>query len=370
MSLHLNAPTNWDNALLDEISRMNASPKCRTRVEQIYGAVLTNIGGGRIKVPRIAEQQVREHIALAHSKNLSFNYVLNAPSAGGMEFVRNARPDLVRTIKWVEDVGADTVTVANPFLGELVKYHAPRLHLKISVMTEMRSVQNVKLIERMWPPANSITLGRAVNREFRILRQIIQNTELEVELLANSLCLLDCPLQHYHADLVGWLSKATDSHPDDGRQGTPTDYCILKCINVRLNDPVEVVRSAWIRPEDTTEYENIGVSAIKLAGREWSTDRIVRMIDAYSSRNYDGNLWELIASDMPIYLDNKSLDGFLKHFIDKDFECNEACGRCRYCDTVAAKHVHLLPEAAPQLERIQRKLADYPLMGEGTIPAS
>ena len=46
--------------------------------------------------------------------------------------------------------------------------------------------------------------------------------------------------------------------------------------------------------------------------------------------------------EMPIYIDNKKLDGFLDHWFDKNFECaNQLCGTtCKYCEDFLNKKIN------------------------------
>ena len=76
----------------------------------------------------------------------------------------------------------------------------------------------------------------------------------------------------------------------------------------------------------------------KLIGRERLSDiNLLRMIEVYFSRSYEGNLIDLIfgfsTTQKHLYLDNKKLDGFLEKFLNEDFECLDAChpDHCDYC---------------------------------------
>jgi hypothetical protein len=73
------------------------------------------------------------------------------------------------------------------------------------------------------------------------------------------------------------------------------DYCFVKCSRERLKDPVNYIRSIWIRPEDLSCYENIGYHNFKIVERSCPSDLLIRRVEAYSNRRFDGNLWELIA---------------------------------------------------------------------------
>ena len=131
MPIALNVPTNWDDAIIDEIRNINTSQEYPVKIKQLYGAVLTNIGGGRVSAPNLQNSQIKSHIDAAHKLGLNFNFLLNAPSIGGIEINKRDWAGLIRTIKWVEEMGADIVTISNPFIGELVSHNSDKLKIKI-----------------------------------------------------------------------------------------------------------------------------------------------------------------------------------------------------------------------------------------------
>jgi hypothetical protein len=159
----------------------------------------------------------------------------------------------------------------------------------------------------------------------------------------------------------------------------------MKCSRDRYMNPVKLLSSDWIRPEDIHYYEELadrtGNSniSIKLLDRTSKTYVLEKVIRAYMSRSYEGNLLDILniatkkttekvhtrpfyvkaitglynvgmlkdygrVFEYPnYYVDNKRLDGFLKRFVnnydcDKNFcddeglELNGSNGEgCRYC---------------------------------------
>ncbi len=351
MALLLTVPTNWDDQLLDFYTQVISGSRYRTKIGQIYGGVPTIIGDGRLDIKTSDVRHLRSHIEIIHDIGIKFNFLLNAPSMCGLEHSREHRSHIIDTLKWVEDLGVDVVTISNPFLGELVLYHMPRLKVKISTIMDIKAIQAVRLLRTMTPAIDSITLSYNINREFATLREILDRGEVKIELLANIICFLNCPYQWYHYDLVGNFTKLGIE------QRMPfEDYDPIGCDIVRLSNIEEVIKCPWIRPEDTTIYEDLGVHSIKLAGRTMPTAAIVNMVDAYSCRHYNGNLWDLVAPWAPIYVDNSGLNGFIDFFLNKDFSCNARCGTCRYCHDLAYKTVKLKPGAQAYILRLTERL--------------
>jgi hypothetical protein len=159
-----------------------------------------------------------------------------------------------------------------------------------------------------------------------------------------------------------------------------------------LIDPSNYLRSEFIRPEDLDLYTKIGFTSFKILERGAPTSVMAKRIRAYSERNFEGNLLELIQpygyknsedgnridskrvwrylkyffrpgmiktsgllklkklaekrgllSAMqwdPVYIDNKQLNGFLSGM--KDIECRTTdCSACGYCKAWAEKAVRV-----------------------------
>jgi len=158
-----------------------------------------------------------------------------------------------------------------------------------------------------------------------------------------------------------------------------------------LKDPVNFVRSVWIRPEDLSFYEKLGIDCFKVLERSCPTDLLVKRVKAYRDQSFDGNLYELVApmasirkelgatffsqarmilsmlrpgeikissllriqdymneiiphqfdrNEAPVYIDNMALDGFIQQLAQR--RCTtEDCSHCGICERFAAKAVHI-----------------------------
>jgi len=91
------------------------------------------------------------------------------------------------------------------------------------------------------------------------------------------------------------------------------------------------------------------------------TESILNAATAYSSRQYQGNLYDIlnalnptikcasptlsniqitqIGSPPKVYIDNQALEGFIDFF--KEQECLSGCSHCDYCQKIADKVVSL-----------------------------
>jgi len=344
--MQLLVPTNWDPNLIAPLSELEADI-------QLYGVLPTSMIGSGGTGPdnvRMLEDQVQDYIKSAHSAGLKFDYLLNAPSMGNMEWDEDAHQELLEHLGWISDIGVDSVTVTIPYLVELIKRQFPRLKIRVSTIAHVNSVARAKLFEALG--ADSITLDININRDFALLKAIKKAVSCELTVLLNNLCLYQCPYEYYHHDSLGHASQSYNR-----LDGYYVDYCVLRCTLDRLRDVSQIIKCRWVRPEDIHIYEELGIDGFKISGRSMPTDRILHCAGAYSARRYQGNLYDIlnviapklagIRSLLPsaqsnavawlprFYVDNQSLEGFLDFF--KKQNCVSGCSRCDYCRRVADK---------------------------------
>jgi len=361
-------------------------------VEEIFGAMpMTVVGGGKpgSSIPRVTPEQVEEYIRLAHSKGLKFDYLLNASCMGNMEWDENTHRELLSQLDWLNAIGVDTVTVAIPYLVELVKKRFPHLRVRVSTIAHVNSVARAKFFESMG--ADSITVDFNINRDFKLLRAVRDTVRCDLNLLVNDACLYECPFRFYHFNSI-----SHSTHPYDPLKGFYVEYHLVRCSVERYSDLSQFIKSRWIRPEDLSIYEEMGLSSFKVSGRPMSSEWIVNTAKAYSTQRYNGNLCDILqitdlttkyanplsllsrvvemgsklarhkdlirtfqtSADLPphlkllehesfrsllqaqppkIYVDNQALDGFLTFFSKQ--ECSSGCAHCGYCQKKAEEVV-------------------------------
>ena len=343
---------------------------------QIYGVLPTSMlgsGGSGPDIPQMTPGQAEEYIKLAHSAGLTFNYLLNAPCMNNMEWHEDTHRELLQHLDWLSNAGVDSVTVAIPYLLELIKCHFPHLKVEVSTIAHVNSVARAKLFEGLG--ADSIMLDANINRDFKLLKAIRNAVKCELGILTNSQCLYQCPFEDYHYNTLG---HASQSH--NPLNGFYMDYSVFHCTLARFNDPSQFIKARWIRPEDINIYQEkeIGIDFFKIAGRAMPTDWIINAVESYSSLHYQGNLHDIlyivtpkfrpeeqnlssiqisaIASLPKVYIDNQALDGFINRFKRKN--CLVRCGKCTYCQKTADKVVRFARYEVENYTSVVKKSLD------------
>jgi len=291
---------NYDPELIPEIG---AFP-----VDEMYGKFpVDGISGGRPRymATPLSNNDLSRYIRQLDSHGIAFNYLLNGSCFGNREWTRPWQKKVTRLLTTLVEMGVRRVTVSTPFLLELVKRRFPEFKVKVGIYAQVDTPRRARFWEDLG--ADAITLESfSINRDFHRLTDIRKAVHCELQLIANHICLPNCPLQVYHQN--GF------AHASDGSGTLFIDYCFLRCSRQRLTDPSLFIKAAWIRPEDLGVYEALGYTTFKLLERGIPSAQLLRRVKAYSERRFDGNLAELFLSygfKEPV---RKERFGVLRHF--------------------------------------------------------
>ena len=374
-SVKFSLAANYDPELVPELA---AYP-----VDEVYGKFpVDGVSGGRPRylATPLSEDDLRRYIRLLDRHGIAFNYLLNGSCFGNHEWTRPWQKKVTALLARLGDMGVSRVTVSTPFLLELVKCRFPAFKTKVGIYAQVDTPRRA----RFWADlgADAITLESfSINRDFRRLAAIRQAVHCDLQLIANHACLLNCPLQNYHQN--GF------AHASDDTSTLFIDYCFLRCSRLRLTDPSQFIKAAWIRPEDLGVYEAMGYTTFKLLERGIPSAELLRRVKAYSERRFDGNLAELLLSygfkaplrkeshwtlrhfwkpwqanplrlkplldlarmqgllsplpECPIRVDTRKIPAnFLDGFRERDCAALD-CQTCGYCQRIAAQAVSISP---------------------------
>jgi collagenase-like PrtC family protease len=391
--MKLRVGANWDIAFLDAVEGRS--------VDALFGKLPFDIVGGArpgFVLPHVDRNDVQHYIQACHERGLKFSYLLNAPCLGNLQYSKKGYGQLIELLEWIDRSGADSVTIGMPYLIDLVRERFPRLKVKVSTTARVNTVRKALQYEAMG--VEEIIIDEHINREFKTLEAIRKAVSCNLELILNNICLWQCPYNYEHVNHDGHASR-------EGEE----DYCYLQypgylCLYRKLTDPVELLKSPWIRPEDISAYEELGYEHFKITERFKRTPLLLEHVRAYENRRYDGNLLDLFTLPRKgaftpvqleyfikpehvnimkvaelgnvfdlevrelIHVDNHKLDGFLEHF--KKHNCNETtCAQCRYCERVFKKAAKVNEGAVKTAAKKVKDFSEQLISGEiFAIPAS
>jgi collagenase-like PrtC family protease len=241
--------------------------------------------------------------------------------------------------------------------------------VEVSTIAHVNSVPRAKFFESLG--ADAIMLDANINRDFKLLKAVRGAVKCELGVLVNTGCLYQCPYEYYHNNTLGHASQK-HNRPNSSYM----DYCVFRCALNSISDTSQLIKRRWIRPEDLSVYEKLGIDFFKVGGRAMPTDWIINATAAYSSRCYQGNLHDILnnfspnignlrtsltsaqmrtmASPPKFYIDNQALSGFINFF--KKGSCLSGCGDCRYCQEIADKVVRFDHYEADKYMSVLEKL--------------
>lgn len=327
-------------------------------LSHLYGAVGGDLGlRANQWLPQPRADEFAEFVARASESGVAFFYCLNVACLGNREFTAEGQRWLVERLGWLSDCGVAGVVLSNPYLIAFARKRFPHLEIAVSTATAIDSIDKALFFERQG--ANVLYLPEYVNRDFPLLHQLHKRLHARLVLLANVGCLIHCPIRQYHINLV--------SHSNESAElGTYVDYPLMWCTADKGRDPAQMLKSPWIRPEDLSVYEELGIDEFKIAGREMDRPWIERVAQAYAARRYEGDLNDLILGfdhlepygRLPVRIPNRALDGFID-FFRKKHDCRVGCRDCRYCDDYAAQQARIEDTRDAFVERVDKAIARF-----------
>lgn len=287
--LQYSIATSWSDSLLRELVLLNQA-HCRARFSEVYGAHRTSItehGRPAYRLPQVEPEAFERHVSCARQLGLRFNYVMNAPGFGGREQDPGWLREVSNFLEYLSGCGVSGVTIAHPFLLQFVKREFSGFRLNVSLIAGVDTVAAARKFEDFG--VDVINLNPfTINRDFDSLRAIRRAVRCELELYANIPCLDHCPRRVAHYEYSGRASQ------EAGGPEVKQDPFLMRCSHTFLSEPVEFLRSPFIRPEDVSAYQEAGMDIIKLSDRTESTEFLLGTARAYAAEKYDGNLFGLI----------------------------------------------------------------------------
>jgi collagenase-like PrtC family protease len=332
--MRLTVTTNWADDFIDRVAEFQ-------EVEWIRGRLFKDEIGGLMNPANFAKRPTKKTVEKAikkiHSMGRKFCYAIDAYCMENKEYSWEGQKKILELIKWIEDSGADAVNVVAPHLVEVVKEQFPHLKVEFGSSIAIGEIKRIKYFDKLG--VDSIILRPDFNRNFQVLSMFKDAISCTLKLIANSICMFWCNFASDHNNLLSHISNFTT-------KSKYSRYYNYVCNRYRLDKPAEILKAGFIRPEDIEIYQSRGFSNFVLELNSSNTDDMVRILRAYASRRYEGNLFEIMSSGGEKLfqddrgriekgapqLDNRKLDDFLRYFIEGGICYYAICGmECQYC---------------------------------------
>jgi len=310
------------------------------KIKSVYGSArIGTIGQARYskKIPKLRIDELQKFVAKIHNFKIKFHYTINSPWTDLKERKSQYKTLIINDFKKLIDIGIDTFIIANPYLISLVKENFPNVEIIASINFQTTTAYKFKSL--LDYGCSSVVLDRPVNRNIAFLKKLNEYAD-KYSLLVNSTCLFDCPLQQYHANENGYFSSENFENIEK------KEYCVNYCLPLIEKNPENILKSTWIRPEDISKYEKIGVQNFKIQGRTLEPEILLNLIKAYLERKTpNDNLFYIFPDFSRKYPElnkkfkNLKIDklNFIEYFFKEKINCSTDCLICNHCENTFEK---------------------------------
>lgn len=346
--------TNFNFDILPVIQKLNSSYNDR-KITEVYGSIRRHAfyaARPHFRIPEVSLEDLNDFVKRLHSIGVEMNYTFNSIFPGSKAMFNNSlfENEFIKYLNELFEIGVDRITIANPFLLELIKTakFLDKFKFEISTIAHIDTVSQIKYYYEKYG-VDKFCGNLLKNRNFEFLKSaanFCNKNNLKYEVMVNEFCSVgmnDFATHCIYRDSC-YLCHATNITKVDAE--IFNGYPMNMCESGRNSNPANWLRGRWIRPEDVKEYEKIGINNFKITGRTGSIKYIKFIAKVYIENSFDGNLLQLWKPLETIYNDeneltyqfkvnipNKSLNGFIKHWSQGMFNCeNVLCEDCRYCD--------------------------------------
>ena len=254
--------------------------------------------GGRTAsiIPDFTFDELADYVKECQKRDITFNYLINPLSMDQNEIDPVMGKKIRDFIHTAYDIGIRAFTLNSPILIKYVKSEFKDVFVTLGLYAYPTTIQHIEYW-RNWG-VDEITLDHGFNRKFDVLRDLLtqyKDSELHLRVIANNLCLRECPFRLAHGCFVG------HSDPDKFSM----DYSLVNCAYKKVTHPAAILTAEFIRPEDVHYYRELAEEtgnknfSIKLIDRTRTTEFLHRVIKSYMEESYDGNLLDIVNWPQP-----------------------------------------------------------------------
>ena len=284
-------------------------------IDSFYGNLNPNkwpSGRYACDLPSVKLKSLKKYIRSLHVNGFKFEYTLNAPYLGDIEYTSRLSRLLLDHVKKLSGIGIDHLCLSNFVLIGMVFSKIPHLKINVSTIADIKKASQIKQLEPF--NVDTITLSCDINRDLASLSEIVaasKEQSIKIKLLANNTCMDHCLFSRAHYDLISRFNSKKS------KKDTFQDYFSYFCLLEKIKNPVEIIKTPFIRPEDIHHYRKLGIEFFKISGRVREEAVNFKNIEAYMKGSFYGNFFELWSGQQTLmwpklfYLDNARLNGLL-----------------------------------------------------------
>jgi collagenase-like PrtC family protease len=369
MKTHYKIGCDFSDELLSLIEEINEK-QLDGQIAEVFGSIARHSryrARPAYRIPDVSESELYAYIEKLSRLRVDFNYTLNASTLGSMPETHYELKDLKKLVARLVVGGVKRFTVTMPVIAKTIREVDPDIPIDVSTIAGICSIGQISSWLELFQ-ISSVCLDISCTRDIGLLSSMSSHAKangIRLVLITNEFCghvaasaAARCLFRKDCYDLHSLGYTEEDLKDADG-------YPFTECIasRNRPETPQAWLKMNFIRPEDICRYQTIGIDAFKITGRTTGTGSFRKIVLAYCSGRYEGNLLDICPPQRSIlqtgervqdekpFIDNVRLDGFVDFwFADPSHRCAvHECGvTCDYCDRFYAEHIRDSASGTPQ----------------------
>lgn len=234
------------------------------------------------KLNKTTFDDLKKYVDRLRKENIEYIYAMNIATPYSSNKFNELIPRLDNFINRLREIGIKYISVANQMLADHINRTHPDMNIGISTMLHTDSIEKARLFKQLFSNIEYMIPCIDINKDFEFLRtfnKMLPNVSLE--LMANEGCLFSCPTKNLHYVTFGMTRE---------NQGITVTkkYPSSVCNRITNEDAfLQVVIGKTIFPWEIPTYEELGLSSIKLVGRDNAYDLTTKQIETYMTGSTD-----------------------------------------------------------------------------------
>lgn len=289
-SISFDLGCNFDYKLFDFVDEYDK----KHAITSFFGKLkFDGLPGGRTAsiIPDFTLDQLADYVKECQKRDITFNYLINPLSMDQNELDPVVGKKIRQFMHDMYDLGIRAFTLNSPILIKYAKREFKDIFITLGLYAYPSTIQHIEYW-RNWG-VDEITLDHGFNRRFDVLRKLLtqyKDTDLHLRVIANNLCLRECPFRLAHGCFVG--------HSDP--ELISMDYSLVNCAYKKVTHPAAILTAEFIRPEDVHYYRELAEEtgnkhfSIKLIDRTRTTEFLHNVVKGYMTESHDGNLLDIV----------------------------------------------------------------------------
>lgn len=220
--------------------------------------------------------------------------------------------------KDIIEMGYENILISSPNNIAFVKSGYPSLKIFLSYSQSVTSSNRARLMFQMG--ASSIILHPDILKYFHAMGNfnkikekylILSHTDFILPL--NLGCNWGCIYWFDHHNIQSHRTMNSPVSPNQELASdveNEFDYPLLNCWKKRLEQPNQILKAGWITPYNISNYVQMGYDTFLLFTYNFSTNKIINIIEAYVKNSFEGDFNEILNFPKPYgnYWENEKLE--------------------------------------------------------------